>query len=62
MGSLRFKCKKSYFGKTLRTKEEIEAYSVFRDHAISVYTDESKLETGTDSGILSDDLDIVVSG
>lgn len=39
----------------------VATYSVFKDRGISVFTDGSKTETDTGSGLFSDDLYIFVS-
>ena len=53
------------FGRNFETKipsrEEWAADSVLNDYATSIFTDGSKTETDTGSGVFSDNLDISVS-
>ena len=53
------------FGRSFETRipsrEEWAAESVLNDNATSIFTDGSKTETGTGSGVFSDDLGISVS-
>lgn len=43
-----------FFGIRSPSREKWMLNSVFRDHAISVFMDWSKIDAGTDSGIFSD--------